>query len=111
VFGGVVAMSTHWIGSGVQNATIPLSIMQYMNTKMPWSGRHRIYMDHGTLGIDANYGVHQAFIDVMMRERKYSDDDFLSLRIENAAHDEDAWRARTPTALAFMLRKSTQDLK
>ena len=68
VFGGAAALSTHWVGrpskwgtpDRLQNASLPLAAFQYLQVHLPKANTRRLYMDHGTTGLDAVYGVHQA---------------------------------------------------
>ena len=64
VFGGAAALSTHWVGrpsswgtpDRLQNASLPLAAFQYLQVHLPKANTRRLYMDHGTTGLDAVYG-------------------------------------------------------
>jgi enterochelin esterase-like enzyme len=111
VFGGVAAMSTHWVGKpGVwgppeklQNASLPLAAFTYLRTHLPKPGVHRIYMDHGTTGLDAVYGTHQVFVDEIFREAGYNEAQWQSRVFEGTGHSEADWSARLDIPLTFLL--------
>jgi hypothetical protein len=67
---------------------------------------HWIYMDHGTLGLDAYYDVHQQFFDLMMRDKGYTDVNYASRVFSGAAHDEAAWAERLDIPLTFVAGRS-----
>ena len=46
VFGGVGAVSTHWPVCGG-------CMVDWLGAHLPDAGTHRLYFDHGTVGIDA----------------------------------------------------------
>jgi hypothetical protein len=58
---------------------------------------------HGTLGLDADYGVYQQFFDRMMRDKGYTDVNYASRVFPGAAHDEAAWAERLGIPLAFLV--------
>jgi enterochelin esterase-like enzyme len=103
VFGAAGCVSTHWPGAGGQNAVMPLGFFNYMQAKLPDPKTHRIYMDHGDQTIDALYGVHQAFADILVREHGYDDRHFLSKAYPGTDHSEKSWAARLATPLEFLL--------
>jgi enterochelin esterase-like enzyme len=103
VFGAAGCVSTHWLGAGPQNAVMPLGFFNYMQARLPDPKTHRIYMDHGDQTIDAYYGVHQAFADILVRERGYDDRHFLSKAYPGTDHSEKSWAARLATPLEFLL--------
>jgi len=102
VFGAAGCLSTHWIGTFEQNASIPLATFTYLRDHLPDPRTHRIYMDHGTQGLDALYGVHQGFADVLMRERGYGEGSYKSLVFPGATHQEADWARRLDTPLVFL---------
>jgi enterochelin esterase-like enzyme len=96
VFGGTASLSTHWIG-------IPLAAFEYLQAHLPAPETHRLYMDHGTQGLDANYGLAQSFVDQVVRDRGYTAANWKSLVFEGAAHSENDWSARLDVPLQFLL--------
>ena len=101
-FGGAGCLSTHWIGSFEKNALIPLATFNYLQGHLPDPKTHRIYLDHGTVTLDALYGEAQAFADVMLRDRGYTEKDFMSLVFPGDGHTEDAWAKRAATPIVFL---------
>jgi pimeloyl-ACP methyl ester carboxylesterase len=107
VFGGAAGLSTHWIGSFEPNAAIPLAAFEYLRGHLPAPESHRLYMDRGTLGLDANYGVAEAFVDQLVRDRGYTAANWKSPVFEGATHDETDWAARLDVPLQFLLAPET----
>jgi predicted alpha/beta superfamily hydrolase len=103
VFGAAGCLSTHWLGGFDNNARIPLATFVYFRDRIPDPSTHRIYMDHGTLGLDAYYGVHQQFFDLMMRDKGYTDLNYASRTFPGADHDEAAWAERLGIPLVFLV--------
>lgn len=97
VFGGAACLSTHWpIGGDPLVDAIAASV--------PPAGRHRLYLDHGTLGLDAGYGPFQERFDRRLAERGFvRGRDWVSLRFEGADHNEASWRERVEIPLRYLL--------
>ena len=108
VFGAAACLSTHWIGTLDDNAGIPLATFRYLDEHLPDPATHRIYMDHGTVGLDAFYGTHQAFVDILMREKGFTDAVYESRVFAGAAHDELAWSQRLAAPLMFLAGRSNR---
>jgi pimeloyl-ACP methyl ester carboxylesterase len=106
VFGAAGCLSTHWLGGFDDSAVIPLATFDYLRDRIPDPATHRIYMDHGTLGLDAHYAVHQQFFDLMMRDRGYTDLNYSSRVFPGAGHDEGFWAARLDVPLIFLAGKA-----
>lgn len=65
--------------------------------------RPRLWMDHGTLNLDATYAPVQQQVDAwLVRCGLVRDTDFVSKVYEGADHNEAAWRARVPDALRYL---------
>jgi predicted alpha/beta superfamily hydrolase len=105
VFGGAACLSTHWIGSFAENASLPLAAFMYFQSHLPDPGSHRIYMDRGTQELDALYGAAQPFADDLIRERGYTDATFMSRVYVGAGHNEKDWSARLDVPLLFLLAR------
>ena len=105
VFGGAAGLSTHWVGTFEPNASIPLAAFNYLSEKLPKPQGRRLYLDHGTTTLDALYGPYQSFIDQIVRERGYTDADYMSRVYQGAAHSETAWSDRLEVPLLFLLGK------
>jgi enterochelin esterase-like enzyme len=105
IFSAAACLSTHWIGSFEQNATIPLATFNYLRDHLPDPASHRLYMDRGSTELDALYPPHQAVADVLIREKGYHADNSMSRVFEGAGHNETDWSRRLETPLLFLLGK------
>ena len=113
VFGGAAALSTHWVGrpsswgtpDRLQNASLPSAAFKYLQGHLPKANTRRLYMDHGTTGLDAIYGIHQARVDEIGREMGYDAAHWQSRIFAGAGHTEADWSARVEIPLAFLLAK------
>ncbi|WP_222612789.1 alpha/beta hydrolase [Undibacterium rugosum] len=106
VFGAAACLSTHWTGIFEQNASVPLALFQYWSVHLPDAAQHRLYMDYGTETLDALYPVHQQFFDVLVREKGYTGERYMSRAFPGAAHTETDWSLRLSLPLRFLLGKS-----
>ncbi|HET8818785.1 MAG TPA: alpha/beta hydrolase-fold protein [Xanthomonadaceae bacterium] len=97
VFGGVGAVSTHWpAGDGI--------VIDWLATRLPDPATHRLWFDHGTTTLDAEYGPHQQRMDGILRSAGYVEGENWITRVyEGAGHNEAAWRARVDEVLVFLL--------
>ncbi len=104
VFGGAACLSTHWTGNFSKNEHNPVAnqLIQYVTEHLPPAGQHRIYFDHGTEGLDAQYGVFQRRIDTIMRAKGYGSNDWLTRVYQGDEHNENAWAKRLGTPLFFL---------
>ena len=111
VFGGAAALSTHWVGrptswgleNHVQNATLPLAALRYLQGNLPKPGSHKLYMDRGTVALEALYAPHQTMVDLLMAEQGYRATDFESRVFNGASHTEADWASRVDAPLRFLL--------
>jgi len=105
VFGGAAGLSTHWPGTGKHNATLPLAAYNYLHHKLPPPQGHKLYQDHGGVGLDALYAPYQGFVDQIVRDKGYTDTHYLSKVYPADDHNEKAWAARLEVPLVFLLGK------
>jgi enterochelin esterase-like enzyme len=103
VFGGAAGLSTHWVGSHQANATLPLAAFNYLRDHLAAPEGHRLYQDHGTTELDALYAPYQRFVDEIVRERGYTQTNFMSRTFENEGHNEMAWAKRLEIPLVFLM--------
>lgn len=102
VFGGAAALSTHWVGrpsawgspEKLQNDVFPLAAFVYLRKNLPRSGSHRLYMDHGTTGLDA-----------IGKDLGYTPMQWQSQVFEGTGHSEPDWAARADIPLTFLLSR------
>jgi len=104
VFGGAACLSTHWIGAmGVAQNPIPAAFLKYLDKKLPPPANHKIYFDHGTEGLDANYGVTQKKVDALMAKHGYTQKNWITKEFPGDDHSEKSWATRFKEPLTFML--------
>lgn len=105
VFGGAAGLSTHWVGIKKANAALPLAAFNYLRDNLADPATHRLYQDHGTLELDALYAPYQAFVDEVVREKGYTDANYVSRVFDGTGHNEKAWAARLEIPLLFLMGK------
>jgi predicted alpha/beta superfamily hydrolase len=103
VFGRAACLSLHWMGSQLPGADFPLASLAYFQRRLPSPDSHRIYVDAGDQGLDANYAAPLAMMDVVAAGHGYDADHWRSRRFPGQAHNETAWRERLDEPLAFLL--------
>jgi len=108
VFAGAAALSAHWAGRLEPNVAIPLATFEYLDAELAPPAGHRLYIDHGTAGLDAWYAPYQLFIDQIVRAHGYTDANFQSRVFPGASHDEKSWAARAAIPLEFLLASPAQ---
>lgn len=97
VFGSAACFSTHW-------PVVEQVILAYLQSNLPEAGRHCLYFDYGSEGLDAEYGPCQVAVDKIGLEKGYlSGQDWLTRFAPGADHHERAWRSRLHIALRFLL--------
>jgi enterochelin esterase-like enzyme len=115
VFGGAGCMSTHWpvtrIAGVHDNPGAPpmialsAAVLGWFDANLPRAGAHRLYFDHGALGLDRLYLPYQSRMDAICAAKGYRDGtDWLTFRMIAADHNETSWSLRLPVALRFMLK-------
>jgi len=102
-FGGIACLSTHWIGIFERNDEIPTAAIESLRQTLPSPGRHRIYMDRGTVGLDALYDMAQPRVDALMLERGFVPPLFDTRVFPGASHTEADWAARLDVPLTHLL--------
>ncbi|MFZ2754187.1 MAG: alpha/beta hydrolase-fold protein [Lysobacteraceae bacterium] len=99
VFGGIGAVSTHW-------PACDGCVVDWFGAHLPDPRTHRLYFDHGTVGLDARYAPHQMRMDAALRAGGYIEGkNAMTRRFEGADHNEAAWRARVEIPLRFLLAR------
>lgn len=105
VFGGAAGLSVHWIGKFEQNAAIPMATFAYLSEHLADPAGHRIYLDRGTETLDAKYGPSFDFGGDVIRERGYTDSNYMHRVFPGTDHSEKAWSERLEIPLMFLLAK------
>lgn len=105
VFGGAAGLSVHWIGKFERNAAIPMATFAYLSEHLAEPTGHRLYLDRGTETLDALYGPSFDFGGEVIRERGYSDANYMHRVFPGTDHSEKAWSERLEIPLLFLLAK------
>lgn len=105
IFSGAGCLSTHWIGTFDNNKEIPAAFNEYLKQHLPSPRNHKIYFDHGTVGLDANYPEFQKMIDATVKAAGYTDKSLMTLEFLGDDHNETCWAARLHIPLTFLLKK------
>ena len=107
VFGSVACLSSHlslaYLPMGDGSEPLAGAFAEYVADHLPEADGHRVYMDHGTRGFDAAYGLYQPAIDSIFRSQGWDDAHFRSLVFEGHDHSENSWAKRLPETLPFLM--------
>jgi len=104
VFGGAGCMSTHWpLIDVVKGNPAPAAFAAYLQKNLPDPKTHRLYFDHGTVGLDALYGGPQREVDAVLSAKGYGPSNSLSKEFMGADHTERDWRRRLEIPLVFLM--------
>jgi len=106
VFGGASCMSTHWTGIyQLHENPIPETFFTYLKNHLPKPKNHTIYFDYGDKTLDSLYPTLQKKVDVIMKEKGYTDKNWITKYFPGQDHSEKAWRERVHIPLEFLLKK------
>jgi enterochelin esterase-like enzyme len=106
VFGGAACLSTHWPGTyETTNTPAPPAFFSYLKKHLPSPGNHKIYFDHGTETLDAQYKPYQLQADSIMRASGYDSKNWITREYPGADHSERSWHKRLDVPLLFLLKK------
>lgn len=114
LFGGAGMVSTHWPLfvpsegskelSEEEFETVASAFERYLAPALPQAGRHRLYFDHGTEMLDAQYERYQRRIDAVVARRGYAQGiDWISRNFPGHKHNEVSWAERLEMPLRFLL--------
>ena len=95
-FTTALALSTHWPFGG--NPLVEITI-----NSLPDPGTHKIWMSHGTKGLDSAYEPFQKLADQRMHERGYTHNNFVSKLFERSGHNERSWAKYLDQPMRFWL--------
>jgi pimeloyl-ACP methyl ester carboxylesterase len=99
-FTTALALSPHWpFGAS--------ALVEKTINSLPLPGTHRIWMSHGTKGLDAEYGPFQVYADKLMHERGYRTNNFISRVYTRSGHNERSWAKYLDQPIAFWLDSKT----
>jgi enterochelin esterase-like enzyme len=103
VFGGAACLSTHWPGIfQVENNPIPNAFYQYLKMKLPNPTNHKLYFDFGTATLDALYEPLQNEVDLIMKQKGYDSNHWMTQKFEGENHSELAWQKRLHIPFQFL---------
>jgi predicted alpha/beta superfamily hydrolase len=95
-FTTALALSTHWPFGG--NELVERTIKE-----LPSPTTHKIWMSHGTKGLDSAYVPFQHLADKLMAERGYLPHNFVSKVYERSGHNERSWAKYLDQPMRFWL--------
>lgn len=105
IFGGAIAMSTHWPGVfTAEHNPIPGVFQEYLKDHLQKKGKTKYYFDFGTETLDAMYEPFQQKVDEIMRNKKYRKRNWQTLKFPGEDHSEKSWAKRLAIPLTFMLK-------
>jgi predicted alpha/beta superfamily hydrolase len=108
VFSAAAALSTHWITLYEDNTVFPPAAMAYLRERVPQVPALRLYMDHGTTELDAQYGRAQAEVDALFKALGRIPPAVVTRVFEGTGHNERAWAARLEVPLQFLWGMSSR---
>jgi len=108
VFSRAACLSTHWslaLSEGPIADAAANAVMTYLETSALDKNLHKLWFDHGTLGLDASYARNAGPIENWFRSAQW-DATEASFRVyEGSDHNEASWQERTDEVLIFLLGK------
>ncbi|QBZ97995.1 alpha/beta hydrolase [Flavobacterium sangjuense] len=106
VFGAAACISTHWPGVfASENNPIPDAFYAYLRKKLPNPKTNRIYFDYGDQTLDAMYPPLQQKVDIIMNEKGFTSENWITKFFPGENHSEEAWQKRLHIPLEFLLKK------
>ncbi|QZE14328.1 hypothetical protein K4L44_00020 [Halosquirtibacter laminarini] len=103
IFYSAACLSTHWIGGYKKNNLIPSTFVTYIQRHMPSPQSHKIYFDHGTKTLDANYEAYQESVNKLFESAGYNSTNLMSIVFKGDKHKEKYWAQRLHIPLQFIL--------
>jgi hypothetical protein len=111
VFGGVASLSTHWpvIGPGLYNEKIingaSGSFLKFFTGNLHLLHGSKFYFDHGTTGLDSEYGHYQGIVDSYMLLEGYQPDNWMTKTFDGLSGDERSIAKRLSYPIHFLLAR------
>jgi len=113
IFGAAGMLSTPWPLvitpddkpiSDEQYEAVSSAFERYLTPALPDPATHKLYFDHGSETLDANYARYQNRVDRVVRRRGYRQwANMLSLSYPGEKHNEISWASRVAVPLQFLL--------
>jgi enterochelin esterase-like enzyme len=111
VFGGAACLSTHTpmvlkekINFNI-DADIASKFRNYLSENLPNPKNHKIYFDYGDQTLDSFYKPFQEKIDLIMKKKGFTKENWVTLFFPGKDHSEAAWHERLTIPLEFLLEK------
>ena len=95
-FTTALALSTHWPFGGNE-------LVERIIKELPSPSTHKIWMSHGTKGLDSAYAPFQHLADKLMAERGYLPHNFVTKVYERSGHNERSWAKYLDQPMRFWL--------
>lgn len=106
VFGSAACLSTHWPGTfTLDNNPTPDAFIRYLSENLPDPQNHRIYFDCGDETLDKLYPEIQKEVDLLMVEKGYTKNNWITKYFPGENHSESAWNRRLNNPLEFLFKK------
>ncbi len=106
VFGGAACLSTHWPGIfSVENNPVPAAFINYLKNNLPNPRNHKFYFDYGDQTLDALYPKLQQKVDLVMIEKGFTENNWITRFFPGKDHSEKSWKERLEVPLLFLLKK------
>jgi len=105
VFGGAACLSTHWPGIfSIKGNPVPDAFVNYMRTHLPNPKTHKFYFDYGDHTLDAMYPPLQKKVDDVMKEKGFTDKNWVTRFFPGDDHSEISWNRRLHIPIEFLLK-------
>lgn len=112
IFGGAACISTHTpmiVKEKMQEVSdkdIAAKFRDYLRKHLPNPNKHKIYFDYGDQTLDSFYKPYQEKIDAVMKEKGYTDKNWITRFFPGADHSEKSWHERLDIPFMFLLKKA-----
>ena len=114
VFGAAGMVSTHWPlfvpqkqGDKLNDeefSAVSGAFTGYLKAELAVPRAHRLYFDHGTETLDAEYARYQDRVDRVVEAKGYvQNKNWLTVNYPGQAHNEVSWASRVEIPLRFLL--------
>lgn len=107
VFGGAICMSTHWIGTILNTENpIPNAFLKYLDLYLPSPGTQKFYFDCGDQTLDRFYPQIQKKVDALMKNKGFSEYQWMTKYFKDENHSEIAWSKRLHIPITFLFKSN-----
>lgn len=109
VFGGVACLSTHLsmaqLPNGVSGDAWAAGFRDYVDQHLPETNSSLIYMDLGTVDLDAKYSLYQDELTRVISYKYWDNEHFRTHVYDGHGHSETYWAKRLDVPLLYLLGK------